>query len=113
MDERRQQIIQGWQESAKGAIDRLEGFIARLGNYAQADSVSQEAIFDLFRPMNDGGLSRWMDDNPVGGGIDALGAALTGEPLPEPEPMTEEALVEAVFGASLLRPIHEERQSWR
>lgn len=111
MDEQRQQIIQEWQESAKGAIDCLENFIARLDIYAQADSVSREAIFDLSRPMNNAGLSRWMDDNPAGGGVDILAAALTGELLPEPTPMTEEALVEAVFGVSLLRPVVHEEES--
>ena len=98
MDERRQQIIQEWQESARDTTERLQSFIHRLDVYAQADSVSQDAVSTLFRPLNNAGLNKWMDDNPAGGGIDMLGAALTGQPLPEPEPMTEASMIEAIFG---------------
>ena len=97
----REQIIREWRESTEEAISALSDWLSCLREWEAAGGEHNKGDFDAaFDVLYKAGLGDWADVNQAGGGLDRLAAAVRGEALPEPEPITEDALLKAIFGGS-------------
>jgi len=95
MDEKRQQIITDWIASAEDAVKALRNFQLALEIWREHNE-DDKGFMTEFRLLANAGIEDWIDRNPLD--VDRLWAVVTGEPLPEPEPMTEVSMIEAIFG---------------
>ncbi len=99
--DKRTQIIREWRESTEEAIVVLQSWRGWLRDWEASGGECVPGDFDsAFRTLSPTGLDKWADINGAGGGLDLLAAAVRGEPLPEPEPVTRDAMLKAIFGPS-------------
>lgn len=91
----KEQIIKDWRESATGAIGALVAFGLALEDWEKRGAIDSEFMGE-FSQLCDAGLEGWIDGHPLN--VDRLRGVVTGEELPEPEPMTEDAMIAAIFG---------------
>ena len=97
--DKRKQIIREWRESTEEGIAALQTWRGWLEDWEASGGECVPGNFDdALRALVPTGLDKWADINGAGGGLDLLAAAVRGEELPEPEPVTRDAMLKAIFG---------------
>ena len=95
--DRRKEIIEEWVGSADAAIEALQKWRVWLTDWLEYGGELHDGEFDeAVRQLRQAGLDSWMDGDPAD--VDALAAAVRGEDLPAPKPLTEDVLIERIFG---------------